>query len=110
MAPVRTESPMVAAVLPCSSLCDPLLDALVFCSVDSLPLCSWARLREGLRRLVAPRRAEPPPLARLDVPEPPPLARPRLPEPLLLARVLRPELLLLARPLLPAPLLLARVL
>lgn len=127
MAPVRTESPIVAAVLPCSSFCDPLLDALVVCSVDSLLPSFRARLREGCRLLVALRRAEPLPLARgvapdplllarllrpepdllllprLLRPEPDPLPRLLRPEPLLLARLLRPELPL-ARPLLPAPL------
>ena len=117
MAPVRTESPMAAAVLPCSSLCDPLLDALVVCSVDSLAFCSLARVREGWRLLLARRRVEPPPLARRVVPEPLLLARPLplllrllLPEPLLVARVLRPGPLLLARLLRPEPLLLARLL
>ncbi len=118
MAPVRTESPMVAAVLPCSPRCDPLLDALVVCSVDSPPRCSWARLREGWRLLLARRRVEPPPLARRVVPEPLLLARPLpllllrllLPEPLLLARLLRPEPVLLARLLRPEPLPLAGLL
>jgi hypothetical protein len=116
MVPVRTESPMVAAVLPCSSLRDPLLDALVVCPVDSLPLCSWARLREGWRLLLARRRVEPPPLARRVVPEPLLLARPLpllrllLPEPLPLARLLRGVPLLLARLLRGVPLLLARLL
>jgi hypothetical protein len=87
-----------------------LRDARVVCSVDSLPFCACARVRDGCRLPLVRRRVEPPPLARRLVPEPLLLARERVPEPLLLARERVPEPLLLARERVPEPLLLARLL